>query len=97
MRDFSEVELVRADSPSHTLLPPLFEDAVRTRVSRKFSEALEVFARTPEAGRGALGALLRTHAGVLHMPPQALVVYPLVAVLANALLVALMGWRYWRQ
>ena len=84
-----------------TLLPPLFEDAVRARVSGEFSKAADEFARTPEAaGRMAVGAPRRdsrggvgTTAGVLHMPPQALVVYPPVAVLANALLAALNGLR----
>ena len=83
-----------------TLLPPLFEDAVRTRVSGEFSKAVEEFARTPETGWAAVGAPRRdsrggtgTTAGVLHMPPQALVVYTPVAVLANALLAALNGLR----
>ncbi|KAH9991099.1 Dor1-like family-domain-containing protein [Russula vinacea] len=62
-----------------TLLPPLFEDAVRARVSGEFSRAVEEFARTTS--------------GVLHMPPQALVVYPPIAMLANALLAALNGLR----
>jgi hypothetical protein len=39
--------------------------------------------------RGATG----TTASVLHMPPQALVVYPPIAILANALLAALNGLR----
>ena len=75
-----------------TLLPPLFEDAVRARVSGEFSRAAEEFARTPETGWAAVGAPrggAGTTAGVLHMPPQALVVYPSIAVLANALLAAL--------
>lgn len=83
-----------------TLLPPLLEDAVRTRVSGEFSKAVEEFARTPETGWAAVGAPRRdsrggtgTTAGVLHMPPQALVVYTPVAVLANALLAALNGLR----
>jgi len=83
-----------------TLLPPLFEDAVRTRVSGEFSKAAEEFARTPETGWAAVGAPRRdsrggtgTTAGVLHMPPQALVAYTPVAVLANALLAALNGLR----
>ena len=80
------------------LLPPLFEDAVLARVSEDFSRAAEEFARTPETGWVAVGAPRRDSrggagktAGVLHMPPQALVVYPPVAVLANALLAALNG------
>lgn len=86
-----------------TLLPPLFEDAVRARVSGEFYKAVEEFARTPETGWGAVGtprkdsrgggAGTTTAAGVLHMPPQALVVYPPVAILANALLAALNGLR----
>ncbi|KAI0290617.1 Dor1-like family-domain-containing protein [Russula brevipes] len=84
-----------------TLLPPLFEDAVRARVCGEFARAAEVFARTPRTGWAAVGAPRRdsrgsaatTAAGVLHMPPQALVVYPPVAVLANALLAALNGLR----
>ena len=36
------------------LLPPLFEDAVRTRVFGKFSKASEVFARASETGWTAL-------------------------------------------
>jgi hypothetical protein len=82
------------------LLPPLFEDAVRTRVSGEFSKAAEEFARTPETGWTAVGAPRRDSrggtgktGGVIHMPPQALVVYPPVAVLANALLAALNGLR----
>lgn len=82
------------------LLPPLFEDAVRARVSGDFSRAAEEFARTPGTGWAAVGAPRRDSrggagktAGVLHMPPQALVVYPPVAVLANALLAALNGLR----
>jgi hypothetical protein len=83
-----------------TLLPPLFEDAVRTRVSGEFSRAVEEFARTPETGWAAVGAPrgdprggAGTTTGVLHMPPQALVVYPPVAVLTNGLLAALNGLR----
>ncbi|KAI0262642.1 Dor1-like family-domain-containing protein [Russula aff. rugulosa BPL654] len=83
-----------------TLLPPLFEDAVRARVSSEFSKAVEVFARTPETGWAAVGAPRAdtrgapgSTAGVLHMPPQALVVYPPIAILANALLAALNGLR----
>lgn len=82
------------------LLPPLFEDAVRARVSGDFSRAAEEFARTPETGWAAVGAPRRDSrggagktAGVLHMPPQALVVYPPVAVLTNMLLAALNGLR----
>jgi len=83
-----------------TLLPPLFEDAVRARVSGEFSKAADEFARSPGAGWTAVGAPRRdsrggvgTTTGVLHVPPQALVVYPPVAVLANALLAALNGLR----
>jgi conserved oligomeric Golgi complex subunit 8 len=83
-----------------TLLPPLFEDAVRARVSSEFSRAVDEFARTPETGWAAVGApradtrgAAATTAGVLHMPPQALVVYPPIALLANALLAALNGLR----
>jgi len=83
-----------------TLLPPLFEDAVRTRVCGEFSKAAEEFSRTPATGWAAVGAPRRdsrggsgTTVGVLHMPPQALVVYAPVAVLANALLAALNGLR----
>jgi hypothetical protein len=79
-----------------TLLPPLFEDAVRARVSGEFSRAVEEFTRTPETGWAAVGAPRGgsgTTAGVLHMPPQALVVYPPIAILANALLAALNGLR----
>ncbi|KAF8492958.1 Dor1-domain-containing protein [Russula emetica] len=83
-----------------TLLPPLFEDAVRARVSGEFSRAVEEFARTPETGWAAVGApradtrgAAGTTAGVLHMPPQALAVYPPIAILANALLAALNGLR----
>jgi len=82
------------------LLPPLFEDAVRARVSGELSRAAEEFARTPETGWAAVGAPRRDSrggagktAGVLHMPPQALVVYPPVAVLTNMLLAALNGLR----
>lgn len=35
---------------------PLFEDAVRTRVSAEFSRAVKEFARTPETGWAAVGA-----------------------------------------
>jgi hypothetical protein len=83
-----------------TLLPPLFEDAVRARVSGEFSRAVEEFARTPETGWAAVGApradtrgAAGTTASVLHMPPQALAVYPPIAILANALLAALNGLR----
>src|SRR6266436_2189829 len=83
-----------------TLLPPLFEDAVRTRISGEFSKAVEEFARTPETGWAADGAprgdtrgAAGTTGGVLHMPPQALVVYPPIAILANPLLAALNGLR----
>jgi conserved oligomeric Golgi complex subunit 8 len=82
------------------LLPPLFEDAVRARVCGDFSRAAEEFTRTPETGWASVGAPRRDSrggagktAGVLHMPPQALVVYPPVAVFANALLAALNGLR----
>ncbi len=79
-----------------TLLPPLFEDAVRARVSGEFSRAVEEFARTPETGWAAVGAPcggVGTTGGVLYLPPQALVVYPPIAILANALLAALNGFR----
>ncbi|KAH9971002.1 Dor1-like family-domain-containing protein [Lactifluus volemus] len=93
-----------------TLLPPLFENAVRARVSGEFSRAVDEFARTPETGWGAVGTPRRettrssnssstassgltTTTSVLHVPPQALVVYPPIAVLANALLAALNGLR----
>jgi len=62
----------------------------------EFSRAVEEFARTSETGWAAVGAPrggTGTTAGVLHMPPQALVVYPPIAVLANALLAALNGLR----
>ena len=58
-----------------TLLPPLFEDAVRARASGEFSRVVEEFTRTPETGWAAVGAPrggAGTTAGVLHMPPQAL-------------------------
>ncbi|KAI9509139.1 Dor1-domain-containing protein [Russula earlei] len=85
-----------------SLLPPLFEDAVRARVSGEFSRAAEEFGRTPETGWAAVGAPRKDSrggagmtSGVLHIhiPPQALAVYPPVAVFANALLVALNGLR----
>ena len=81
------------------LHPPLFEeDAVRTgtHVSGEFPRAAEEFARTPETGWAAVGVprgSTRTTAGVLHTPPQALVVYPPIVALANALLAALNGLR----
>ena len=55
------------------------------------SRTAEEFARTPETGWAAVGAPRRgagTTAGVLHMPPQALVVFSYIAVLANALFTA---------
>ncbi|KAF8502193.1 hypothetical protein F5888DRAFT_1670030 [Russula emetica] len=77
------------------LLPPLFEDAVRAHVSSEFSRAVEEFARTPETGWAAAGApradtrgAAGMTAGMLHMPPQALAVYPPIAILA-----ALNGFR----
>jgi conserved oligomeric Golgi complex subunit 8 len=84
-----------------TLLPPLFEDAVRARVSGEFSRAAEEFARTPETRWAAVGAprmdsrtvVGTATTGVLHVPPQVLAVHPPVAVLANALLGALNGLR----
>jgi hypothetical protein len=91
-----------------TLLPPLFEDAVRTRVSGEFAKAAEAFSRTRSTTTGTVGQWAaavgaprrdsRADTGVtagvlLHMPPQALVVYPPVATLANALLAALNGLR----
>jgi len=87
---------VRCARPARTQLPPLFEDAVRTRVTGKFSKDAEVFARTPETSWAALGAPRRdscgssgTKAGVLYMPLQALVVYSLVAIFTNAILAVL--------
>ena len=71
------------------LLLPLFEDAVRTRVSAEFSKAVDEFARTPESAWAAVGAPrggTETTAGVLHIPPQDLVVNPPIAMLAKALL-----------
>ena len=83
-----------------TLLPPLFEDAVRARVSGEFSKAASEFGKTPRTSWAGVGAPRRdsrgaagTTAGVLQMPPQALVAYPPVAVFANALLAALKGLR----
>ncbi|KAH9956990.1 hypothetical protein BC827DRAFT_725303 [Russula dissimulans] len=85
-----------------TLLPPLFEDAVRTRtrVSGEFVRAAEEFGCTPPTGWAAAGAPRKDSrggaaatAGVLHMPPQGLAVYPPLAVFANALLAALNGLR----
>lgn len=52
--------------------------------------------RTPETGWAAVGAPrggAGTTAGVLHMPPQALVFVSYIAVLANALLTAFHGLR----
>ena len=71
------------------LLPPLFEDAMRTRVSAEFSKVVDEFARTPETAWAAVGAPrggTETTAGVLHIPPQGLVVNPPIGMLANALL-----------
>jgi hypothetical protein len=80
-----------------TLLPPLFEDAVRTRVSGEFSGRWRSSRVTPETGWAAVGAPrggAGTTARVLYMPQQALVVYPPIAVvLANAVLAALNGLR----
>ena len=97
---YCATSFVRLGFDFRTLLPPLFEDAVRARVSSEFSKAVEVFACTPETGWAAVGApradmrgATGTTAGVLHMPPQALVVYPPIAILANALLAALNGLR----
>ena len=67
---------------------PLFEVAARTHLSAEFSRAVKEFARTPETGWTAVGAPrggAGTTARVLHITPQALVVYPSIAVLANAL------------
>ena len=61
----------------HTLLLPLFEDAVRARVLDEFSRAVEEFLRMPESGWAAVGAPrggAGMIGGVLHMPPQAMVV-----------------------
>ena len=71
------------------LLPALFEDAVRTRVSAEFSKVVDEFARTAETARAAVGAPrggTETTASVLHIPPQELVVDLPIAMLANALL-----------
>ena len=83
-----------------TLLPPLFEDAVRARVSGEFSKAALEFGKTPRTSWAGVGAPRRdsraaagTTAGVLKMPPQALVAYPPIALFANALLAALNGLR----
>ena len=64
-----------------TMLPLLFEDAVRTRVSAEFSKVVGEFARTSDAGWAAVGAPRRdsrggtgTTAGVLYMPPKKLVI-----------------------
>ncbi|KAH9166703.1 Dor1-domain-containing protein [Lactarius sanguifluus] len=83
-----------------TLLPPLFEDAVLVRVSGEFSKAAVEFGKTPRTNWAGVGAPRRdsraaagTTAGVLQMPPQALVAYPPIAVFANALLAALNGLR----
>ncbi|KAH9017017.1 Dor1-like family-domain-containing protein [Lactarius hengduanensis] len=83
-----------------TLLPPLFEDAVLVRVSGEFSKAAVEFGKTPRTNWAGVGAPRRdsraaagTTAGVLQIPPQALVAYPPVAVFANALLAALNGLR----
>ncbi len=70
------------------------------RISGEFSRAVEVFARTPDTGWAAVGAPhadprggAGTTGGVFHIPPQVLVVYPPIAILANALLTALNGLR----
>jgi len=83
-----------------TLLPPLFEDAVRARVSSEFARAAEEFGGTPQTGWAAVGAPRKDSrggaavtVGVLHMPPQGLAVYPPVAEFVNALLAALNGLR----
>ena len=84
--------MVRLGFDFRTLLPPLFEDAVRARVFGEFSRAVEDFARTSETGWAAVSAQrggAGTRASVLQIPPQALMVYPFIAVLANALLAAL--------
>jgi len=69
-------------------------------VSDEFSKAVEEFGKTPRTGWAGVGAPRRdsraaagTTAGVLQMPPQALVAYPPVTVFANALLAALNGLR----
>ncbi|KAI9448449.1 Dor1-domain-containing protein [Lactarius indigo] len=79
-----------------TLLPPLFDDSVRVRVSGEFSKAAVEFKKTPGTSWAEVGAPRRdsratagTTAGVLQMPPQALVAYLPVAVFANALLATL--------
>ena len=69
------------------LLPPLFEDAVRTRVSAEFSKVVDEFARTPETARAVVGAPrggTETTASVLHIPPQGLVVDLPIAMLATS-------------
>jgi len=60
-----------------TLLPPLFEDAVRARVSSEFARAAEEFGGTPQTGWAAVGAPRKDSrggaavtVGVLHMPPK---------------------------
>ena len=74
-------------------LPPLFEDMERRRES-EFSGGGE-FAHSSCVPQRQTALLLKHHVGVQRqlvcsvMPPQALVVYPPIAVLANALLAAL--------
>ena len=64
-----------------TLLPPLLEDAVRRRES-ELSDGGGVCAYSRDAV-GAHGSA-ETAAGALRMPPQVLVVYPPLAVPADA-------------
>jgi len=97
---YCATSFVRLGFDFRTLLPPLFKDAVRARVSGEFARAAEEFGRTPQTGWAAVGAPRKDSrggtaatAGVLHMPPQGLAVYPPVAVFANALLAALKGLR----
>ncbi|KAF8485828.1 hypothetical protein DFH94DRAFT_708345 [Russula ochroleuca] len=77
------------------LLPPLFEDAVRARASGDFSGAEDEYARTPEKGWAAVRAAHSsgTTASAFYMPPQALLVYPPIAILANVLRAPLNGLR----
>ncbi|KAI9459187.1 Dor1-domain-containing protein [Lactarius psammicola] len=87
---YCSTSFVRPGLDFRTLLPPLFEDAVRVRASGKTP-------RTSWAGVGVprrdSQAVAGTTALVFQMPPQALVTYPPVAVFANAILAALNGLR----
>ncbi len=95
---YCSTSFARLGSDFRTLLPPLFEDAVR--VSGEFSKAAEDFGKAPRTSWAGVGeprkdsrAAAEMTAGLLQMPPQALVVYPPVAVFANAMLAALNGLR----